>query len=1709
IRPIDDWRKLKLLLWKNAVIQWNQKMQVVLGIVLPWMFMVLVLTLRILIQAQERPQLRYQPLAINNLRLYHQSFPRGNQILHQNGSLNIPKLVLCYTPKKAIYTTIVKQVVSSLQLMSLRPYATGREMQVDMVEHNFFAGLEFDDKPLEMNEKGYPRIFNYTIRFPSELRTMTGPTIETWLTDSRFQRFDARGARNWNDSDGGAPVGYLREGFLPVQHAVTMAWLNLATGNKVAELPPIWMQRFPYHSFMSDPFLVGMYNLLPLLLLLCFVYPSTVVAKLVTSEKELQLKEILRLMGVHNWLQWVAWFVKSYALLMLVVASLMCTLFIKFSGCCGIITYSQWFPVLMFLHAYAVSAISLCFLISVIFSKASTSAAVTAILWIITYIPFTISVHYPDYLGLTWQLLLCMLFCNVSLGYGFRCIIEWEGTGTGITMETMFKPASIDKDITLFHINMMLTLNAVLTMLICVYVEQVRPGEFGVPRKWYFCLRRNFCCPRNGLRERASSTVQRILEKEGGTRRPKEIGVRLINLDKSFGHHRAVRSLNLKMYRNEITVLLGHNGAGKTTTINMLTGITQPSHGTAFLNGYDIRTEMSMARQSLGICPQKNILFSHLSVRDHIVFFCKLKGVHGRSTVKDEVTKYIGILGLERKSHTESQNLSGGMKRKLALCCALCGETKIVLCDEPSSGIDAAGRRSLWELLQAEKKGRTVLLTTHYMDEADVLGDRIAILSDGQLQCCGTSFQLKKLYGPGYQLVCIMQPGCDVATLTMLVKRHVPDTHLERQLGSELTYRLPNRYSKRFAPLLKDLEDYSAELKLNGYGLSVASLEDVFMRVSSSGRLPGGAEMTDKKGFTNLIFDMRTRDPRRSARCGMLWQGLLMKKAYMTVRFFWIVLVIVILPIVVISLAILNSVGSSTYFQQPPLFISLEGYKTGYSVLEDKATGKMAGISEAYGQFVKSFGPKFHFLKINKPFESYVLDKPETDHYQIYYQHLTAATITNTNMTVWLNNKLLHTAPMTLNVLHNAIARHYLGDKAFTGVTNKPLPYSRHTMSMRMNKATRLGFEVALHVSLTMCPVVSFFAIPIIKERETRAKLLQFLSGVDVVAYWLSMYIWDYLMFTLSAFSGICCLAAYQKQGYIHLVDLWNNLAVMLVFGFAALPVTYVMAGFFSDSATGFTRIAIVHTLTGPAIFIVWVVLGIEIFDMKEVANSLGWYFRIFPHFALASAIHQIHIGFNIRRACNTGSIGSMPRSLRCNKLPICCNIPGYFAWEKPGVLPDIVYMSVEAVVLILVLFIRDAKLHYFLNDHLRKSVKYASKKAKRKYFLEDTDVNYERIYVSKLKSSERQRIPLLVENLSKRFGRRFVVKNITFHVSQGECFGLLGINGAGKTTTFKMLTGDETITAGNAFIEGISLSSHWYKVYGRIGYCPQFDALFDDLTGKQTLFIYCLLRGVQRKYVTTISWALAIAFGFQQHMNKPVKFYSGGNKRKLSVAIAIIGSPSVLFLDEPTSGMDPGARSHLWKMISMIRLAGKSIVLTSHSMDECETLCTRLAIMVNGQFKCIGSVQGLKNAYSKGLILKIKVNQRRKQLSRVIESSSSDIDKPELQGFDSRSYTEDVSFNYQNTLRLEKDTGVESRIRNIIAFIMYWIPDAEFKEECNGLLTFYIPHVRLLPEIFHLVESNMQQMHIEDYLIAQTRLEEIFLEFALNRDAEETGPKR
>ena len=201
------------------------------------------------------------------------------------------------------------------------------------------------------------------------------------------------------------------------------------------------------------------------------------------------------------------------------------------------------------------------------------------------------------------------------------------------------------------------------------------------------------------------------------------------------------------------------------------------------------------------------------------------------------------------------------------------------------------------------------------------------------------------------------------------------------------------------------------------------------------------------------------------------------------------------------------------------------------------------------------------------------------------------------------------------------------------------------------------------------------------------------------------------------------------------------------------------------------------------------------------------------------------------------------------------------------------------------------------------------------------------------------------VHGLTKRYGDQTVVKGIDFSVEKGEIFGILGPNGAGKTTTLEMLEALRTIDGGTAVIDGIDVAKHPKKIKDIIGIQLQSTNFYDHLTLTEQLRMFASLYGSK----TDVA-ALLAKVQLTEKARNYVEQLSGGQKQRFAIASTLVNSPKVLFLDEPTTGLDPQARRNLWELIKQIREEGVTIVLTTHYMDEAELLCDRLAVMDNGQ---------------------------------------------------------------------------------------------------------------------------------------------------------------
>jgi len=341
-------------------------------------------------------------------------------------------------------------------------------------------------------------------------------------------------------------------------------------------------------------------------------------------------------------------------------------------------------------------------------------------------------------------------------------------------------------------------------------------------------------------------------------------------------------------------------------------------------------------------------------------------------------------------------------------------------------------------------------------------------------------------------------------------------------------------------------------------------------------------------------------------------------------------------------------------------------------------------------------------------------------------------------------------------------------------------------------------------------------------------------------------------------------------------------------------------------------------------------------------------------------------------------------------------------------------------------------------------------------YPIKDTDVIQEE---ERIKSGAVDDLPLIVRNLKKTytsFGRKAkkAVRGISFAVNHNECFGLLGANGAGKTTTISILTGLFPPTSGTATICGFSLTDELDKIHNCMSICPQFDIFWENLTSEETLLFFARLKGADPSQENEEVMKILAKVGLEQHRKKPVKALSGGMQRRLSIGISLVGDPQVIFLDEPTTGLDPETRRHLWDVLLDLK-KGRSIVLTTHSMEEAEVLCDRLSIVADGSIMCIGTKTRLKSRFGEG-------------------------------------YTFNINFRRQFHSEVEE-------------FIKRKFPTAKKTEDIAGSMTFQIANENLLiSEIFAVMTNEASAEHILDWGITEASLESVFLKLARRKEVTE-----
>ncbi|XP_027871976.1 ATP-binding cassette sub-family A member 1-like isoform X2 [Xiphophorus couchianus] len=1698
----------------------------------------------------------------------------------------------------------------------------------------FWAGIVFPN--IAPNSTDLPPNINYKIRMDIDNVERTNKIKDGyWDPGPRADPFE--------------DLRYVWGGFSYLQDVIEQGIIRAITGTE--EKTGIYIQQMPYPCYVDDIFLRVMSRSMPLFMTLAWMYSVAIIIKGVVYEKEARLKETMRIMGLNNGTLWLSWFISS--LIPLLISAGLLVMLLKMGN---LLPYSDSGVVFLFLGSFGVVTIMQCFLISTLFSRANLAAACGGIIYFTLYLPYVLCVAWQDYVGFGAKLVVSLL-SPVAFGFGCEYFALFEEQGVGIQWSNLLASPLEEDSYNLTTSICLMLFDAVLYGIMTWYIEAVFPGQYGIPRPWYFPFTRTYWCG-----EKENQNINTPLSKKSNAdavcfeEDPSHIdpGVYIENLVKIYSHGNklAVDGLTLKFYEGQITSFLGHNGAGKTTTMSILTGLFPPTSGTAYILGKDIRSELSTIRQNLGVCPQHNVLFSMLTVEEHIWFYARLKGLP-EEKVKAEMEQIVNDVGLPHKRKSRTSTLSGGMQRKLSVALAFVGGSKVVILDEPTAGVDPYARRGIWDLLLKYRQARTIILSTHHMDEADILGDRIAIISHGKLCCVGSSLFLKTHLGTGYYLTLVKRDydlslqSCrnsastvsymkktekedsvsesssdaglgsepesetttiDISLISSVIFKHVSEARLVEDLGHEITYVLPYQSAKdgAFVELFHELDDRLTDLGISSYGISDTTLEEIFLKVAedsgvdsvelSDGVVPTrtrrrhafGDHQSCLKPFTEDDFDFNDSEEsretdwlggtdgkgsyqvkgwslKRQQFVALLWKRFLYARRSRKGFFAQIVL-----PAVFVCIALVFSLIVPPFGKYPSLALHPSMYGEQFSFIsndipEEPHNNKLLGalmdkpgfgtrcmegepipdtpcvevkddwmlpqvpqsVSDIFdkgnwtmenpsplcecscegrkrmlpecpagagglpppqmmisdkdtlqnltGRNVSDYLVKTYAQIIGKSLNNKIwvnefryggfslgargshvlshtgdIDEAIVQLRQLFQleQGTTAHRFfsslsgfiqgldTKNNVKIWFNNKGWHSIGSFLNVMNNAILRSSLKpgqDPTKFGITayNHPLNLTKEQLSQVALMTTSVDVLVSICVIFAMSFVPASFVVFLIQERVTKAKHMQFISGVQPLLYWLANFIWDMCNYIVPAALVIIIFVCFQQEAYVSSTNLPVLALLLLLYGWSITPLMYPASFFFKIPSTAYVVLTSVNILIGINGSVSTFVL--ELFGSNEIGginDILKNVFLIFPHFCLGRGLIDM-----VKNQAMADALERFGENRFRSPL----------AWDMVG--KNLFAMAIEGVIF----FCITVLIQYRFCFKARSSTGHLKPIGE-----EDEDVARER---QRILSGGGQLDILELRQLTKIYKRKQkpAVDRLCVGIPPGECFGLLGVNGAGKTSTFKMLTGDSDVTSGEAYLAGKSVNTEINEVHQNMGYCPQFDAINDLLTGREHLEFYAILRGVPEKEVCEVAeWGIR-KLGLIKYVDKAAGSYSGGNMRKLSTAIALIGGPPVVFLDEPTTGMDPKARRALWNAILSIIKEGRSVVLTSHSMEECEALCTRMAIMVNGRFRCLGSVQHLKNRFGDGYTIILRV------------------------------------------------AGPDPDLRLVMEFIERELPGSTLKEKHRNMLQYQLPSsLTSLARIFSLLSKNKEALSIEDYSVSQTTLDQVFVNFAKDQSDED-----
>ncbi|XP_076450764.1 uncharacterized protein LOC143286815 isoform X2 [Babylonia areolata] len=1583
----------------------------------------------------------------------------------------------------------------------------------ELYRNNTFLGgivfLNMDDSGSQRRKRQAP-----TTTLPRHVQYKIRMDIDNVLTTNRIKD------RLWMPyakDDFANDLRYMR-GFVQLQDMVEGALLKLQTNGAYKDTG-VSMQQMPFPCHTEDDYIhyLGSY-LLPILMTFAWLAAIGIATHNLVYDRQSGQEESLRIMGMVSGLNVLAWFLVT--MLIMAIVAIVITIIFKFSG---VFTNSNWFLLFLYFLDFCFSTTMMCYFISAFFSRVTLAILSVIIIYFISFLPYIILVSAEVYMTF-WQKSLACLSSTTAFSFGAIFITRFEEETVGLQWDRV--NSNMGDTVDFSWMCYMMLIDSAIYLVLGWYVRNVKPGKYGVKQPWYFPVLPSYWC--SCLSRSSSVKPMPPRSADGGLFEPDpeglDIGVSLRDLRKTFkGKHEVVRGVSVNIYHDQITTLLGHNGAAKTTTLNLLVGVLNPSSGEVLVEGKKTRGRTGL----LGLCPQHNTLFEYMTVKEHMNFYGGVKGNLSSLNLEREIRKLLHDVDLWHVKDVPALHLSGGMQRRLCVALAFVGGSKTIVLDEPTSGVDPHARKNIWNLVMKNRPGRTILMSTHHLDEADMLSDRILIMHTGRLLSVGSPSYLKNQLGGGYKLTVNTNPALSLQNemeasnnqetteemsgqhrkVLTFIQTALPSAKFVESVGSDLTVSVPAHTDGTdvLSQFFRQLDGQRVELGVLSYGISNTTLEEVFLKLTAeadSGHSNSGFDSNTietesvSAGSDNTILGRSGARPTRSVKGGSLkfqqLGALLLKRVHHYRRNWRMLISTLLLPL----LAFLCAMGFSTlrptednmrnlimtpalYAQNMPesyTFVqnnvfSSESHHFMDTLMADLpgiGTTCMEGFDAGEGFRCVTPGTLEESNKKEQECRCHDFDyqcsegpQPEGVKQKLTHPDLTLQDLTykdlgqyllnsyytyvdkrfggwsleppkdNTSQVkVWFNNKGYHTIPSYFNALSNNLLRSTVGGQEAKdyGITlyNHPLMMNSQQLSRESIEASATDIGIAMVILLALSFIPSAFMVYVTNERVSQEKHLQSISGVGTFLYWSASLFWDMLVYTFSLVVMVIIVVIFKNDGFYDRNNLGAFALLVFLFGWAVIPLMYCTLRLFKSGSSAYLTLFCINMLLGllPTICIFVLQLLNYDDDISQAEKVMRYIFLVFPQYALGIGMVDLvanQVQYELLKRFGEDTYVD----------PFDMKMLGW----------NFVALAIEGLFFFLLTFLIHSRKESAIS--MTGGMHYNASK-------DDEDVNAEQERVYAAESGDILAVKGLCKVYRRGMKRFCAVNSLSFGVNKGECFGLLGVNGAGKTTTFKMLTGASKPSEGDAILQQKLLSTLRSRLGDELGYCPQEDALDMYLSGRETLTFHAKLRGFGSEQVAALVSEQLRLLQLEGLADQAVRTYSGGNKRKLSLAVAMLGDPPLLLLDEPTTGMDAATRRLAWKSITLATQRGQSVLLTSHSMNECDSLCSRLAIMVNGQLKCIGSPQHLKNKFGDGYTVVMH-----------------------LQGLSS------------------------SRIGVAETFLTYF-PGSVIKDKHHSVVEVVVPRgAGSVADIFNAVRDAQAQHNILYYSVSQTTLDSVFVNFA------------